>query len=317
VAELIFEITNDEATLRTGLFENHYDLVASAPNALFATLGEMPALVRNYDFLSPPGPSYEYVGMNMKPVARQRNPALADLAVRQALARLVHVDLLMVQVCSSLGTRIASDCPASRPDDRNLNLPLVAFDIDKAKSILDAAGWKDSDGNDLRDKTVRGEDVQMVLECIYNENRPDRKQVVEHLQANARAAGILITLTELPWKDYLARLKAGDFDLFIGAWVSDPNEDTYRQIWHTKNWGKGSNFVGFGNDASDRLIQQYDETIAPTQHRALSQQIQKAIYEQQPYIFLWANTNCMIINKRFTKAPIYNLRPGFWIAAWE
>ncbi len=317
VAEIRFEITADEAMLRKGLFENHYDLVSSTPTLLFASLSEIPSLVESYQFLSPPGPSYEYIGLNMRGSARQRNPALQELNVRQAMAHLVHVDLLMVQVLSALGTRIASDCPASRPDYRNADLPLIPFDIAKANAILDAAGWKDSDGNGLRDKQIAGEDVQLVLECIYNENKPDRKKIAEHLQANAMQAGILVTVTELPWKDYLTRLKAGDFDLSIGAWVSDPNEDTYQQIWHTKSWGKGSNFVGFGNEATDKLIVQYDETIAPETHKSVSKSIQKAIYDQQPYIFLWTHNQCLVVNRRLAKAPIYKLRPGFWIASWQ
>ncbi len=317
VAEIKFEITTDEAELRKGLFENRYDLLASAPSALFASLNDIPALSTNYQFYSPPGPSYEYIGLNMHGSKRQRNPSLEDLAVRQALARLVHVDLLMVQVCSGMGTRIASDCPAGRADYRNTDLPLIPFDIAKAKEILDKAGWKDTDGNDLRDKTIGGEDVQIVLECIYNENRPERQQIAEQLQANAQKAGILVTLTELPWKEYLARLKSGDFDIGLGAWVSDPNEDTYRQIWHTKSWGKGSNFVGFGNAATDRLIQEYDETIVPEKHKSICMAIQKAIYDQQPYIFLWANNQCLIVNRRIAKAPIYGFRPGYWVAAWE
>jgi peptide/nickel transport system substrate-binding protein len=316
VAEIRFEITTDEAVLRKGLFDNRYDLVSSTPYGLFSTLSEIPAVAKNYKFLSPPGPSYEYIGMNMRAKARQHNPALEDLAVRKALTMLVHVDLLTVEVCSGLGTRIASDCPASRPDYRS-NFPLIGLDIAKAKATLDQAGWKDSDGNDLRDKNIAGDDVQMVLECIYNENRPERKKIAEHLQANAREAGILVTLTELPWKDYLTRLKSGDFDLYIGAWASDPNEDSYRQIWHSKSWGKGSNFVGFGNEATDRLIVQYDETIAPDKQKAICQEIQKAIYDQQPYIFLWTNNNCLVLNQRFAKAAIYDLRPGFWISAWE
>lgn len=317
VGEIQFEITTDELMIRKGLFENRFDIVSSAPNLLYATLSQIPALAEDYKFLAPPGPSYEYIGLNMRATERQRHPALEDLAVRQALARLVHVDLLMVQVCSGIGTRIVSDCPASRPDYRSEDLPLIDFDIAAARDMLDKAGWRDTDGNELRDKSIGGEDVQLVLECIYNENKPERKKIAEHLQANAREAGILIAVTALPWKDYLTRLKSGDFDITIGAWVSDPNENSYRQIWHRKSWGKGSNFVGFGTEATDRLIKQYDETVDMEKHKALSKSIQKAIYDAQPYIFLWANNQCLILSKRFTQAPVSGLRPGFWIAAWE
>lgn len=317
VAEIRFEIVADESQLRKAVFEGRFDLISSMPPALYANLSEIPALTGKYSFVAPPGPSYEYVGLNMRSGQRNRNLATEDVAVRRALAHCIHVDLLMVQVCYGLGTRIASDFPATHPDYRNDKLPLIPFDLSKATAILDQAGWKDTDGNGLRDKSIEGEDVQMVLECIYNENKAERRAIAEHLAENALKVGILVVVTPLPWKDYLARLKAGDFEIAIGAWVADPNEDTYRQIWHSKSWGKGSNFVGFGTKNSDREIEQYDETIDPILHKTLSQDIQKLICDQQPYVFLWSNNQCLVISKKYANAPIYSLRPGFWIAAWE
>ncbi|HEX2900826.1 MAG TPA: ABC transporter substrate-binding protein, partial [Bacteroidia bacterium] len=317
VAEIRIEVVSDEAKLRKAVFENHFDIISSMPPQLFANLKEIPALTSKFQFLSPPGPSYEYIGFNMRSVERKRHPATADVAVRRAIARLVHVDLLAVQVCYGLGTRIASEAPVGRLEYVNQDLPLVPFDVKKANEILDQAGWIDTDNNGLRDKRIGGEDVQIVLECIYNENKAERKAIADHIAENALKAGILVVATPLPWKEYLNRLKSGDFEIAIGAWVADPNEDTYRQIWHSKSWGVGSNFVGFGGKASDLLIERYDETIDPAKHMALSKEIQKSIYDQQPYVFLWANNQCLALNRRYEKAPIYNLRPGFWIAAWE
>ena len=316
VAEIRIEIA-DEQTMRKGVFENRYDLVSSMPQALFSNLSEIPVLSKNYDFLSPPGPSYEYIGINMRPKEKSRNLGLAELKVRKALAHLVYVDLLMEEVCHSLGTRIAAEYPVLHPNYRNGDLAAIPFDIETAKKLLDEAGWKDEDGNGIREKNIDGEEVSLVLECIINEGKVARKQIAEHIQKNGREAGILISIVELPWDGYLKRLKAGNFDLSIGAWVPDPNEDSYQQIWHSKSWGTGSNFVGFGNPGSDKLIELYDETIEEEPHRALCMEIQRLIYQEQPYIFLWSNNQCLALNKRFSKSSIYKLRPGFWLGSWE
>lgn len=317
VGEIRFETVNDPSTLRRAIFENKYDLVDEMPQNLFATLSEMPALTSKYQFLSAAGPAYEYIGMNMHPDLHQRNPAMGCLDVRRALAHLVHVDLLMVQVSNGIGTRIASDYPAAYPDYRNENLPLIPFNVQQAIEILDAAGWKDSDGNGLRDRTLAGDDVQLVLECIYVENRPDRQAIAEHLAENAMKAGILITLTPLPWKEYLARMEASDFDLGIGGWMSDPNEDGYRQIWHSQSANGGSNFVGFGTQASDAQIEQYDRTLDRGSRKSIAMEIQKTIYDLQPYIFLWAENDCLVLNKRFEKMAQGGTKTSFWIASWE
>lgn len=317
VEEIRIEVSNDPATIRKGVFERRYDLVSSTPRPLFASLIDIPTLAAQFDFINLEGPSYEYIGMNMRAGDHGRNLGLEELAVRQALAEAIYVDELMVKVCSALGTRIAVECAVSRPEARNGELPLRPYDAKAAGARLAAAGWTDADGNGIREKVVDGEERNLVLECIYNENRPERKLIAEHLQAKAKEVGILVSLNPLTWDEYLAKLEAGDFDLYIGAWVSDPNEDTYRQVWHTQSIGEGSNFVGFGDEMSDRLIEYYDETTEPEAHVALGKEIQRIIYDQQPYIFLWANNQCLIRSKRYSQVPTYGSRPGYWIASWK
>ncbi|MEM6269008.1 MAG: ABC transporter substrate-binding protein [Bacteroidota bacterium] len=315
-AAIEFRILRDEARVRSSIFQGSVDVYTSVQPNLYFELSDIPKLRDMYVFHSPPQYSYEYIGMNIRGEERGRSPVLADLEVRRALARLVQVDLLLDKVRFGLGTRIAAEYPAYRPEFRNRDLALIPYAPEEAKSILSAAGWKDSDGNGFLDKTLSGARVECVMEIIYNENKPSRKLIAEHLAAQARQAGILISVTELPWKDYLERLKKGDFDLVVGAWVSDPNEDSYAQIWHRKNFGSGSNFIGFGDEQSDALIEAYDNTTDPDNRKSISYQIQKKIYEAQPYIFLWANENCMIVKKEFAQAPIYNFRPGFWLGEW-
>jgi ABC-type transport system substrate-binding protein len=55
----------------------------------------------------------------------------------------------------------------------------------------------------------------------------------------------------------------------------------------------------------------------PANRKSISMQLQRKMYEMQPYIFLWANTHCIVVQKTLQKTPIYNYRPGFWIGEWE
>lgn len=317
VGEIQFRIISEEDRIRTAIFNGEVDMVTSVPPQLYFELSDIPKLQDKFSFHEPPSQSYEYVGMNIKGSARDRKPFFADAKVRRAIAHAIDVDLLLERVCYGLGERIAAEYPAQQRDFRNAELPLRQHDPKAAKQFLADAGWRDSDENGLLDKEIDGESVTFVVECIYNANKPQRKIIAEELQRSARELGVLVSLVELPWKDYLKRLKAGEFDLCIGAWVADPNEDTYRQIWHSQNWGSGSNFIGFGDAESDALIDQYDETFDVDQRREISKQIQEVLYERQPYVFLWANTNSLVISKRFEKAPMHNLRPGFWVGEWE
>lgn len=317
VGVIEFRIIGDEAGVRSSIFQAGVDVYTSVPPDLYFELSDIPRLRDVWVFHSPPQNSYEYVGMNMRGKERGRSVVLGDVKVRTALAHLLDVEGLLDRVRYGLGERIAAEYPSYRPEFQNKDLPLIKFDPAKGKALLKEAGWEDTDGNGFLDKVIDGERTEMVLECIYNQNRASRKVIAEALQNRAREAGILISNSELAWTDYLGRLKKGDFDLAVGAWVSDPNEDSYAQIWHSKNWGNGSNFIGFGDRESDALVEAYDGTVDSENRKSISMQIQRKMHELQPYIFLWANTHCIVVQKTQAKAPIYNYRPGFWIGEWK
>jgi len=313
--QIVFLTTADSET-RSGLFNKRVDLVTSIHASLFFELSEIPSLADHYDFQSVPGPAYEYIGMNMQGSARQRPPLLESSSVRKAIAHLVNVDLLQARVNYGMGERLAADYPTHKPEYRNQDLGMISFDMEKARQLLADDGWADTDGNGLLDKEINGEQVQFVAELIYNDNAPQRKRIAEHLQENAKQLGILVTIQALELDAYLKRLELGEFDLYVGAWVSDPNEDTYRQIWHSENWGGGANFVGFGTDETDALIEHYDQLMDPGARLALSKAIQTKIYDAQPYVFLWVRTHNIVVRKNL-KTHLYQSRPGFWIAEWE
>ncbi len=316
VERIEIHIFDEESEWRSGVFSKGFDLLASMPPGLYSELSSIPSLVDKYSFLSQPGPSYEYIGMNLKGKEKGRKPLFQDVEVRQAIAHLVEVDLLLERTHFGLGQRLAAEYPTFYPDFQNTDLELVDFDPAKAKQLLLSAGWKDTDENGLCDKTVGGEDVQFVGEIIYNENAPQRKAIADNLFVNGRKAGMLLTVNGLPWEDYLARLRSGDYDMAVGAWVSDPNEDSYRQIWHSSNWGDGSNFGGYIDPVTDKLIESYDQSLEMEERKTLSKIIQARIYEAQPYVFLWSRELNLVLKKGL-KAEVYPMRPGFWIGEWE
>lgn len=309
-------IFEDEGQWRSAVFSKGFDLLASMPPGLFSELSSIPSLAAKYHFNSQPGPSYEYIGMNIKGNERGRKALFTDPQVRMAISHLVEVDLLLEKTHFGLGQRLAAEYPTYYPDYKNPDLELVRFDPEKAKELLASAGWTDTDDNGLCDKKLGGEDVQFVGEIIYNENAPQRKTIAENLFLNGRKAGMLLTVTGLPWEEYLARLRSGDYDLAVGAWVSDPNEDSYRQIWHSSNWGDGSNFGGFIDPATDQLIENYDRSMDMEERKTLSRIIQARIYDAQPYVFLWSRDLNLILKKGL-QAEVYPMRPGFWVGEWE
>jgi ABC-type transport system substrate-binding protein len=318
VEQLEFITLTSESHARNLLFEGGIDVLSGLAPAFFSDVKDIPRLQASYGFITQPGAAYEYIGLNMQGKARGRSGYLDELPVRQALSHIVYYELLLEQARFGLGSRIVADCPSMDPAFRNMDLGLPAFDPDYALQLIRDAGWhQEADGGLLTRSDSAGDTEVLVLECIYNSNHPYRAMIAEDLQARARELGLVISLVELPWENYMARLQSGDFDLYIGAWDSDPNENSYHQVWHSTNWGNGSNFVGFGDEQTDALIEAYDKIEDNNGRKDLGLEIQRLQSEQQPYVFLWQQNNSLIIKTKYNHAPISIHRPGYWLAEWN
>jgi ABC-type transport system substrate-binding protein len=83
------------------------------------------------------------------------------------------------------------------------------------------------------------------------------------------------------------------------------------QLWHTESWAnKGSNFTGFGDAQSDSLIILANTSLDKEKHIAALKALQKKIYDDQPYVFLYSRERKVLIHKRFDNADMYNDKPG-------
>lgn len=308
-----FSILSNEAEIRKMVFAGKADLVTSLPASSFGEMSEIPKLQNLYDFYHPRGASYEYIGMNMRGTETGRKGFFENVLVRKGLAHVMQVDYLLGAVQYGLGRRICSDYPYNHPDYINKDLEPIDYNLDNARALLAAAGWADTDGDGVLDKD--GEPFE--VEIVYNTNRPARKRIAGYFAKQARLVGVTVKVSGLSWPDYLSRLKKRDYDLMVGAWVSDPNEDSYSQIWHSKNIGTGSNWVGYGDADSDRLIEAYDTQQSAEERKTTALQIQAAIYQAQPYIFLWSSDQCIVVSRRFERVETYPVRPGFWLGDWQ
>ena len=103
-----------------------------------------------------------------------------------------------------------------------------------------------------------------------------------------------------------------DFELASGGWAASPVPYDPKQIWHTDSYGPGgSNYIGFGNEESDALIEEIRTTMEDDKRHELYLKFQEMIYDEQPYIFLFYATNPIVISKRFN-ATVSSVRPGFF-----
>ena len=98
---------------------------------------------------STPGNGYEHVTMNQRAF-----PAFADVRVRQALTHAIDRELIAKTILEGLAPVTHGPVqPVSWA--HNPGVRQYGFDPARAKALLDEAGWRDANGDGIRDKDGR------------------------------------------------------------------------------------------------------------------------------------------------------------------
>jgi len=177
------------------------------------------------------------------------------------------------------------------------------YDLDRAKELLDEAGWIDSDGDGLRDK----DRVAFRFRFMYSSASALYERLVKLLKDEAEKVGIEMIAEPYEWSVLIARLSDRKFEAMVMGWGGDIIEDNY-QIFHSSQIGnRGSNYVGFDNAEADRLLEEIRRTMDEQERNKLCHKLHRILHEEQPYTFLFTRPTFRIVDKRFKNVKIYKL----------
>jgi len=207
--------------------------------------------------------------------------------------------------------RMASNIVPTKKAEYNTALPLIPFDVEQAKKLLDEAGWKDSDGDNIRDKMIDGEKVPLSFDLNFMSGPQFIKDVVLMISEAMYKAGVKANPRGLDFAVFYEKAQKHDFDAMLGAWSGSCFPDDFTQTWHSSSWkSEGSNYTGFGTNGSDALIDSIKITLKDELRIPMVKRLQAIIYEEQPYVFLYSAQRKNVIHKRFANANMFFERPG-------
>jgi ABC-type transport system substrate-binding protein len=303
-SKVVFRNIPNSATSLQMVLNGELDWAGIADKNLFvqtqdhaAVKGGKTALVE-YDY-----PGYRYLGWNMK------REVFKDPAVRRALAHAIPVEKIIDKILYGLGSRLSGPfLPGSSAYDSTL--PLIPFDPSKAKSLLDAAGWKDSNGNGVRDRQVGGKTVEFAFDLMIYSDSAMYKTIAEVVKEEFRQIGVDVQISPVKWALMIEKLHKKEFDAcFLGwalSWKSDPF-----QIFHGSQADvpESSNAVGYRNPDLDKLIEKLRVTMHAEEQKPIYRQIHKIIYDDQPYAFLFVDKATAGHLPRLKNIRYYKIRP--------
>lgn len=231
--KIVFKVIPDAAARAAAIEKGEVQYAAFNPVPFrdVERLAKLPAIkveTGGYDWLSP----VLYFDLNVE------NTYLKDVRVRQAIAHAVDKDALAKVVWYGYGKPAVSAVPSTLTSFHDATVPKYPFDLKKAETLLDEAGFK------------RGADgVRFTLNHDF-----------EYLKQALKRVGIEVKIRSQDTSAFIKRVYADrDFDI-SSSWngaFPDPQIGIVREYWSgwlgTKTpWTNGS---GYRNAEVDGLIQ--------------------------------------------------------------
>lgn len=255
-------------------------------------------------------PAYSYIGYN------EENPIFADSKVRNALARALNRKLIVEKIYFGNAQAVQSPIYNKRPE-YDTSLPVIEMDLDEARRLLEEAGWKDSDGDGVRDKVIDGKKTNLAFKIQLNSGNQARKQMALIFIDALNRIGVNASTVSFEWAIFLDRMDKREYDAYIGGWAMNPTEGDMYQIWHSDQaTSGGSNYVGFKNDRVDELIEKIRGEFDYQKRKVMYQEIQRIIYDEQPYNFLISETYTGAHQERFQGVQFIAPRPCYNAGWW-
>lgn len=308
--KIIFKVIKDRAATYLAIKNEEIDFTHSAGGtSKLLKLQKLEYFNKNYKSDFVPGYSYSYMGLNMRPDEATRTPFFKDRKVRKAVALSTPVEELIELLSYGKAQRQASIVsPLKKSCDSTL--AFVPYDLDSAKKLLAEAGWKDSDGDHYLDKDINGVNQKFSFKLNYISS-PTSKEIALILKESYKQIGIDLQSNPLDFSSMYQKAANHDFDAMLGGWLAGSGYSDPIQLWGTESWTKkGSNFCGFGNSESDQLIEQANTSLDRASHLEAYRKLQRLIYDEQPYVFLWSGKQPMVAHKRFKNVEFYKARPS-------
>jgi peptide/nickel transport system substrate-binding protein len=279
--------------------------------------------LKNTELLAKVDLAYTYIGFKLgkwdaKKEENVTDPEskLADKRVRQAMWHAMDNEVIGEKMYHGLrfpATTLIIPVFESFHDADN---PGRAYDPEKANALLDEAGFKDVDGDGIRED-AKGE--PFVLNFASMEGGEVAEPIANHYMQNWADVGIKVQLTDgrlHEFNSFYDMVEADDpkVDIYQGAWGTGSDPDPEGLYGRTAAF----NYTRYTSEENDRLLKE------GTSEKAFDAEYRKGIYNEwqelmveevpvAPTVYRYATT---LVNKRVANYSIDQSSDNFLPWVW-
>ena len=222
--------------------------------------------------------------------------------VRKAIRYAIDFDAIANSVYMGMARRTDTPMPVGTWMYRDSDE--YAYDPDKARALLDEAGWKSDPERDNGVRhtivTVKGESKDRRLRLrlyVYEEqDNAVRQQVAYKIADYLEAVGIEVAITVETFSNVKAHLEARNFDMAIAAFQMDVIPDPGFLLMS----GNTGNYVGYKSTEMDKLFKTLRSAKEFDVFQSTLWEIQDLFAQDCPFICMYYRSGALLTRKVFT-----------------
>ncbi|MFE6169307.1 oligopeptide ABC transporter substrate-binding protein [Viridibacillus arvi] len=284
-----------------GLKAGKYDIATSYRATNYDAVKDL----KNLTVLGRKELAYSYVGFKLGKFDSKTgesitdsNAKMGDVNLRHAFAYAMDVEQVADEYFGGLRTRSNSLIPPVFSAFYDDSLEGFKYDPEKAKKLLDDAGFKDVDGDGLREDK-NGKKLEIKLAGMAGDDK-DEAMMQFYLQ-NWKDVGLNVVLTTgrlIEFNSFYDKVKADDknIDVYMAAWGTGSNPSPLGLYGRDSSY----NYSRFTSPELDKLLANIDskEAIDPEYRAKAFKDWQIYMAEQAPVFPIYYRTEIMPVNKR-------------------
>ncbi len=270
---VIFRVIPESSTRVAALLAGEVNIIQVVPPDLIPALEEDP----NIQVKTAPGTQPKWMELNVN------KAPFDDVRVRQALNYAIDKDLIIEALYG--GRAVALPGPLSPFNNFvNKSLSPYAYDPDQAYTLLEEAGWTDTDGDGLLDKD--GQPLSFTIDTLE-----EHRSLAEAVAGMYQSFGIDANVRFWEYSVIKPQLQAGDRQAYLDDWGDSAFDPVghFEAKWHSfvegAAYGRG-NFSGYSNPRVDELVKAGETTVDTAERQQIYDEAQQLVYDEAPAVFL-------------------------------
>lgn len=156
-------------------------------------------------------------------------------------------------------------------------------DLELARAQLEASGWKDIDGDGVRERSGKP-----LVVTLATSTAPERQAVARTLTAQLAKIGFKVVVAAESWEEFREeRVARRDFTAALAdVWLPNYDPDCYA-FWHSSQALSGLNLSGWSSAKADELLDQGRRAGTDGARTEIYAEFQSLFAAESPAVFLY------------------------------